>query len=298
MELDNIDQESSCRSDVNYVLTSVTQKPSKYDDYLKFRSSGNENLLNFTEAIFPMFANRIARLNSFVNWNPNHSHKPDDLVKVGFFYAGYADCARCFYCGLGLKFWRPYDDATLEHIKLRPRCTYMKGLKGQAYIDLVINEVRRESRNAGQQQDDDNNSATNAENDDRFQRSIRQQDSARNVEQQQNIPRSTHDDDATGNANIDQLNSDNVEIGAAAAASNDGSFTDDESDTVVKLRVLGREYDYSKNRLYCMICGEKKNEVVNLPCGHIIFCKECSELKSICTVCEKHISATANIYIT
>ena len=53
--------------------------------------------LDLSKAAYPLFANRTTRRSSLDHWDPTHCQKPDDLAELGFFYAGYADCARCFY---------------------------------------------------------------------------------------------------------------------------------------------------------------------------------------------------------
>lgn len=48
--------------------------------------------------------------------------------------AGYADCVRCFYCGVGLKHWVATDDVWTEHVRWRPECEYLRAVKGDHFI--------------------------------------------------------------------------------------------------------------------------------------------------------------------
>ena len=48
--------------------------------------------------------------------------------------AGYADCVRCFYCGVGLKHWVASDDVWTEHVRWRPGCEYLRAVKGDHFI--------------------------------------------------------------------------------------------------------------------------------------------------------------------
>jgi len=79
------------------------------------------------------FAQRAARLQSFNGWPREHHLLPADLADAGFYFAGYGDCARCFYCGGGLRNWDTTDDIWVEHA----RCAFMRWTRGQAFIDAV-----------------------------------------------------------------------------------------------------------------------------------------------------------------
>ncbi|XP_059154564.1 baculoviral IAP repeat-containing protein 7-like [Physella acuta] len=79
----------------------------------------------------PVYIAFKKRMESFTLWPPTHIHQPADLAAAGFFYAGYADCVRCYQCGLGLKSWRPGDDIHEQHKKFRPYCPFLR-IKEQA----------------------------------------------------------------------------------------------------------------------------------------------------------------------
>ncbi|XP_059154674.1 uncharacterized protein LOC131940113 [Physella acuta] len=65
------------------------------------------------------------RLHSFDKWTAHEIHRPVTLARAGFFYAGYADCVRCFQCGLGLRSWKKGDDIFVEHQRHRPQCPFL-----------------------------------------------------------------------------------------------------------------------------------------------------------------------------
>ena len=56
--------------------------------------------------------------------------------------AGYADCLRCFYCGVGLKSWAENDDVMTEHIRFRPHCGYILSIKGRAFVQSVLDRIQ------------------------------------------------------------------------------------------------------------------------------------------------------------
>ncbi|OWF36928.1 inhibitor of apoptosis [Mizuhopecten yessoensis] len=64
------------------------------------------------------------------------------MARAGFFYAGYGDYVRCFFCGGGLRNWEPGDDPWVEHARWFPRCAYVKQNKGQTFINLVLQRQR------------------------------------------------------------------------------------------------------------------------------------------------------------
>ncbi|KAK6986796.1 baculoviral IAP repeat-containing protein 2-like isoform X1 [Biomphalaria glabrata] len=105
---------------------------------------GHTASFELSGASYPQFASSSARRATFTGWNPDHPQRPDDLAAGGFFYAGYADCVRCFNCGLGLKYWRPSDIPAYQHARFRPNCVYNKMYKGQDYINKVQQDLQEE----------------------------------------------------------------------------------------------------------------------------------------------------------
>ena len=55
---------------------------------------------------------------------------------------GYADCVRCFFCGIGLKSWEPGDIPAEVHARWRPTCNYLRLVKGDEFVDQVANGGR------------------------------------------------------------------------------------------------------------------------------------------------------------
>jgi hypothetical protein len=86
-----------------------------------------------TRPTYPVYVTYQKRLESYESpsWTLSNSQTPDKLAKAGFFYAGYSDCVRCFQCGLGLKSWKPEDEAVGEHRRCRPGCPYLQALGSQ-----------------------------------------------------------------------------------------------------------------------------------------------------------------------
>ncbi|KAK0044298.1 baculoviral IAP repeat-containing protein 2-like isoform X1 [Biomphalaria pfeifferi] len=50
---------------------------------------------------------------------------------------GYEDCARCFYCGGGLRNWDDKDDVWVEHARRFPKCANVRQKMGHVFVDIV-----------------------------------------------------------------------------------------------------------------------------------------------------------------
>lgn len=54
-----------------------------------------------------------------------------------FIVQGYGDCARCFYCGGGLRNWEDDDNVWVEHARWFPKCAFIRQTMGQQFVDTV-----------------------------------------------------------------------------------------------------------------------------------------------------------------
>lgn len=59
------------------------------------------------------------------------------ITNVLSFLTGYADCARCFFCGGGLKNWEAPDNPWIEHARWFPKCAYIRMCKGPKFVEIV-----------------------------------------------------------------------------------------------------------------------------------------------------------------
>ena len=62
-------------------------------------------------------------------------------VILRFVFTGYADCIRCFFCGVGLKSWDASDDVLTEHIRWRPNCGFLLTTKGRRFVQNTLNRL-------------------------------------------------------------------------------------------------------------------------------------------------------------
>ena len=67
------------------------------------------------------------RLESYVHWPKCHPMKPETLAGAGFYYTGYSDKVRCFWCNITLHQWEVYDCALEQHKKhSKGNCNFLK----------------------------------------------------------------------------------------------------------------------------------------------------------------------------
>ena len=85
----------------------------------------------------PDWAPKDIRLKSFSQWREDHHIKVNDLVEAGFYFGGYADCGRCFYCGGGLRNWEDNDHPLVEHARWFPKCGFIRQKIGKDFVDTV-----------------------------------------------------------------------------------------------------------------------------------------------------------------
>ncbi|KAH9525610.1 hypothetical protein Btru_001812 [Bulinus truncatus] len=118
-------------------LMSVTHAPVN-------ESSPNSDRPSFTQLGITLdkpkkfdLATKEARLRTFDRYPANHPIDTEDLAEAGFYYAGFEDCSRCFFCGGGLKNWDSSDDVIVEHARWFPKCSYIRQMKGQEFVDAV-----------------------------------------------------------------------------------------------------------------------------------------------------------------
>lgn len=137
----SVTDQETCESTAYNVLTSGAQEPTEYQKQSIAGAVGGGGgggaVLDLGHAVYPIFVTRKARLSTFRSWDPNHLQKPSNLVDLGFFYSGFSDCARCFYCGLGLRNWKSHHDAAVQHARLRPHCAFILCVLGQEFVDEI-----------------------------------------------------------------------------------------------------------------------------------------------------------------
>ena len=107
-------------------------------------SSSNHNSnfsslgINIEKPRYPTYASLPVRISSYQSWPSYLDQTPRDMGMSGFFYAGYNDYARCFFCGGGLRNWEAGDNPWVEHARWFPQCAFLKQNKGEEFIKAVL----------------------------------------------------------------------------------------------------------------------------------------------------------------
>ncbi|XP_013402166.1 uncharacterized protein LOC106167829, partial [Lingula anatina] len=83
------------------------------------------------------YAIENTRVQTFANWPPSRIPCPEELARAGFFYAGFGDNVKCFFCDGGLRNWEPQDDPWTEHARWFPRCGFVRQCKGDEFIRMI-----------------------------------------------------------------------------------------------------------------------------------------------------------------
>ncbi|KAF6038364.1 BIRC7 [Bugula neritina] len=59
------------------------------------------------------------------------------MCEAGFYFTGFEDQVRCFYCSGGLRSWQTSDDPWEEHARWFPDCNFLLQQKGEGYVKDV-----------------------------------------------------------------------------------------------------------------------------------------------------------------
>lgn len=93
--------------------------------------------INFDRPKYHAYAVLAVRISSFHGWPSHLTQSAKEMATAGYFYAGYSDYCRCFFCGGGLRNWDAGDDPWVEHARWFPRCQFLRMNKGFEFIELV-----------------------------------------------------------------------------------------------------------------------------------------------------------------
>ncbi|KAL8575587.1 hypothetical protein ACOMHN_059651 [Nucella lapillus] len=106
--------------------------------------------LDMRRTASPSNASIDARYKSFIGWPATGLPSSREMVFAGFYYMGIGDSARCFYCGITLRHWKPHDDPWTVHARHRFSCDYVRAIKGEDFVrqSLIQAAIERESGSA------------------------------------------------------------------------------------------------------------------------------------------------------
>uniref|UniRef100_A0A2C9JCA3 RING-type domain-containing protein n=1 Tax=Biomphalaria glabrata TaxID=6526 RepID=A0A2C9JCA3_BIOGL len=272
---------------------------------------------------YPAYIRFEKRLESFVGWLSGNILSPATLARNGFFYAGYSDCVRCYYCGIGLKSWKLGDDVVTEHQRFRPNCHFL--------IKLLASDFN--VRPGGYQMPSQEEILDSHESQESAGR-ISSTCSPRGTAMDNNVvacltssetelkvtllpsesPVQIGCDIVVMQALVSQPEYSSIDQKSEAGEINPNS-TDQTSSSLkternalseggpqavqdITVRLLQEEKKRLEALMQCKVCSKNPIKSLFLPCGDLYACQECSGNLSHCPQCNKKILATVTTYFS
>ena len=98
-----------------------------------YQNEEKKNFMNDKDQVAPKFSSLNSRLESFKDW-PLQTPTPEDLASAGFFYTGWEDWVRCYWCGLTVLTWVSENKPVEVHQYFRPNCPSLSQI-AENYVD-------------------------------------------------------------------------------------------------------------------------------------------------------------------
>ncbi|XP_055882173.1 baculoviral IAP repeat-containing protein 2-like [Biomphalaria glabrata] len=227
-----------------------------------------------------------------------------------FTFQGYGDCARCFYCGGGLRNWEDEDDVWVEHARWFPKCAYIRQQMGQVFVDTIqelnktydhipftmVKEKMGDAVSAFQLDTKDTplkrDPAVKTVVDMGFPY-VEVIAAAEAIKNDGNI--------LSADKIFDRLVSDNINRRPNAPKimelKLDGVNTETLARDTERLRSLKEQNNQLRQQTVCKICMDKEVAVVFLPCGHLVSCTDCAAAMKDCPVCRNHVRGIVRAFM-
>ena len=100
----------------------------------------NNGIIRHTGPQNTKYSTLEARLRSFRDWPPALKQEPRQLAEAGFYYIGFSDQTKCFYCDGGLRNWQSEDNPWTEHARWFSKCSFVRLIKGDEFISKCLDE--------------------------------------------------------------------------------------------------------------------------------------------------------------
>ncbi|XP_023296097.1 death-associated inhibitor of apoptosis 1 [Lucilia cuprina] len=217
---------------------------------------------------YPEYAIETARLRTFAEWPRNMKQKPAQLAEAGFFYTGVGDRVKCFSCGGGLKDWDENDEPWEQHALWMGKCRYVKLIKGDTYIETVVNRFKKSNANTNTEEEGEQAQQTTANTNAVTAATVLTSNSITD-------PKETEQQLAVG-ATQQTL----ATAGCPAPEQNRKS-----SSTIPEEKL-------------CKICYANEYNTAFLPCGHVVACAKCASSVTKCPLCRKAFADVMRVYFS
>uniref|UniRef100_A0A2C9JBI0 RING-type domain-containing protein n=1 Tax=Biomphalaria glabrata TaxID=6526 RepID=A0A2C9JBI0_BIOGL len=248
------------------------------------------------------YALKLKRRETFGTWPRDHHLNPIELSDAGFYYAGYGDCTRCFYCGGGLRNWEDEDDVWVEHARWFPKCAFIRQQMGQVFVETVQELTKSQEKIPFE--DVMNKMGVSVET---FRLDSKtaplKRDPAVQALVQLGFPEKQVIDVATRlkeEANLisaDSIVEKLTEEGIRRSESFPIAMKDQTVDFET-LRQLKEDNNQMRQQIVCKICMDKEVAVTFLPCGHLVSCADCALAMKDCPVCRKNVRGVVRAFLS
>lgn len=220
----------------------------------------------------PEYAVISARLRSYADWPRHMKQKPHELSAAGFFYTGVGDRVKCFSCGGGLKDWDDGDQPWEQHALWLSNCNFLKLIKGEAYIESVKENYKKQQEQQQQQQQLQEQSATSA---------------------------------SCGGNDVDIQTTPSTDVGTMMASTSTVSQSVETNDPKSRLSnsiqtavELNEEKKVLTEERLCKICYTEEYNTLFIPCGHVVACANCAMSVTKCPLCRKPFTSIVRAYFS
>ncbi|KAK6993544.1 inhibitor of apoptosis [Biomphalaria glabrata] len=255
----------------------------------------------------PEYAIKRERIKTFSNWPRSHHIQVEDLADAGFYYAGYGDCARCFFCGGGLRNWEDEDDVWVEHARWFPKCAFIRQLMGQNFVDKVQDLNKTKDKISFQMVTDEMGISASAFQLDSKGNPLKRDPAVRAmmefgypekmVLEVANLLKSQENTPMSADVLLKKLNEWNVNSPQLTSKHLNGLTKTTTNQDLESIRKMKERNNELRQQTMCKICMDKDVEVVFLPCGHLVSCAECAGALKDCAVCRKPVKGTVRAFL-
>lgn len=292
--------------------------------------------ISTTNPKHPAYATLQSRQETFPqDWSLPENQSPEAMSKAGLYYARYADCARCFHCGTGLRNWQPGDNPVEVHNRLA-----LEEGKNCEYLNKLMNNNREPARpgspvgQEGQpvqpsqpaQRHEPGPAESNKPTQDDILNTLcnmgYRRQAARNAMKANLSEASYHNLNDAVDQLISRLAAQDDTTGANAAAGSEPQPTQRapahrhsppattregqqrpatpkaSSETGSNAQTIKDENQRLKDERVCKICRDKDSDMTFLPCGHMVSCQECAASLNKCPMCRIPIKKKVRTYLS
>ncbi|MGH0188229.1 UNVERIFIED_CONTAM: hypothetical protein FKN15_028858 [Acipenser sinensis] len=252
------------------------------------------------------------RLLTFVSWPTRIPVRPDQLAKAGFYYVGRNDDVKCFCCDGGLRCWESGDDPWVEHAKWFPRCEYLLQEKGQDFVHQIQARFPRlfEQLLAN----GDHSSREFSDPTDGFtflkrhrlvliQRLKSVKSLMDHLREQSEITQKEYDM-IISNSSVKQQTAQLLDVVLSKGNAPAEVFKNwiQKNDIYLLRDLMDMTMEEQLRRLQeertCKVCMDKEVNIVFIPCGHLVVCKECAPSLRKCPICRGMVKGTVRTFLS